>query len=247
MVSRRFFTLLLPLSLLFFACQLVSTADPQVIERVTATPGPVTPSAVPTDTPTPSPSPTTPPTATPSPTPLPTAPLQPTATDPPNYPSLVIFTGDLPAGFFPVTGLDEMWQVGEYFNMQTEIRTAFYYSHPETFEFVHGFTTLQSTTFEQDSFDLSLHLQQFRYRLFGPDVKVEEVTTAETVGDASVLLSAVLEIVGTSYQQYCIAFRQDTIGVVICYLYPRTVEPSISPVELAQLLDQRIVLLLGSD
>jgi hypothetical protein len=236
-----------------FACHFGRAADTQVIERVTATAGPITPLVAPSQTPTPTniptpfPSPT--PTVTHSPTSSPATPAQTVTAEPPNYASLMIFPGDLPAGFlpFPDSQPEELLQVGDYFNMQTEIRSVFYYGHPETFELVHGFTTLQSTTFEQNSFDLSFHQQQFRHRLFGPNVEVEEVTTAETVGDASVLLTAAVEIEGISYQQNCIAFRQNTIGAVMCYVYPRTIEPSISAIEIAQLLDQRIVLLLSSN
>jgi hypothetical protein len=220
MVSRRFFTLFLCLIITTLACQLGEVVDSQDSPAATAVP-----------------------LSTATPTLLPTTLAQSPGTRMPDLAGLILPLDALPAGY-EIASESMIPQVGGLLNMNMEIRSSFSYATEESEEVVLGITTLLPTRFTQNDFDLSLHTQQFRRRLFDSDMESMIVPGEETIADASVQYAALYERGTAGVQFDCVAFRREIVGAIICYSYPTNREAQLSAIELAAQLDQEIILYL---
>jgi hypothetical protein len=184
------------------------------------------------------PSPTSTSTVTPSPTQTPT--ITPTPT--PRLIAAALMLDDLPSGFqaMPPEGL------GFIKKSVPESTVVFGFGDEASSQFVMGYLVPFTTRAEQIAFDDMLpEVIELYAAGFGADSTPEILPGLDDVGESRVAFTFVTDMLNESLRWDIIVFRRGEIAVFLFVAYPDGDEPVVPIGDLALLLDNRIIGLLG--
>ncbi len=187
-----------------------------------------TPTATSTPTPTPTSTPTSTPTVTPTPTP-----------DILEATSLTI--DDLPPGFedMPSSQLKDMQK------QLPEGATGFGFMDQENFTMILGFIIPVETSADQSSFDAAMpQFTKLYATVVGADQNTKDLTGIDSIGESRAGITAVGPLYSISMRWDIITFRRRSEVVMLIVGYDDTKKPDISIQDLAQLMDERMILYL---
>jgi hypothetical protein len=189
-----------------------------------------------TETYTPSPTATVTPTPTPTSTPTPTP--TPTLTPTPGLSTIGLTLEDLPDGFVAMPP-EEVREMEEGY---PEGASAFGFQDNRTSQVIMGVLIPYPSRADQSIFDSMMpQFVQVIAAAVGAETNSEPLPGLEDTGETSAGITAVGKMGSFSMRWDIVVFRRSDVGVLVIMAHPDGDKPAIPVVDLAQLLDERIL------
>jgi hypothetical protein len=228
----------------------------ETAEAPTSTPTPTntpTPTVTPTPTSTPTPTPTFTPKPTRTPTMTPTA--TPTSVPTPDWSGMVLIAKDLPDRFWEMPPEALSFGPGNPSMVSlAPIETAFMLMDEVGNEAVSGFTVMLPTRAEQIDFDEQMSMYAKAISLgIAVGTGVEDLPEPQElpdlqIGDASTGIAMEMPVEDTgAVHLEAVLFRRDKVGAFLFTICMSDQDPTLSIVDLARTLDERIVAALAAN